>query len=117
MPAQFPSLALPSLHQAGWLRLNMGAIHMAQGDYAAAARQFRMALDFTPPAHRRLRLLAQRNVGLALVRSGRYGEAAEAFAAIMQVLGVRLWVRGKGLGERGYGGVLEPLQEVAGIGR
>lgn len=79
---------LPDLNeQAGWLRLNMGAIHLAQGDAAAAARQFRMALDLTPPAYRRLRLNAQRNIGLALVAAGKYGEAADAFAAVMQVGG------------------------------
>lgn len=62
----------------------MGAIHYAQQDYAQAARQFRMALDHTPPSYRRLRLNTQRNVGLACVRSGRYRDAADAFAAVMQ---------------------------------
>ncbi|KAL4424093.1 hypothetical protein ABPG75_001394 [Micractinium tetrahymenae] len=70
--------------QAGWLRLNMGAIHYAQQDYAQAAKQFRMALDQTPPSYRRLRLNTQRNIGLACVRSGRYREAADAFSAVMQ---------------------------------
>lgn len=49
-----------------------------------AVKQFRMALDATPPAYRRLRLNAQRNIGLAMVRSGRYREAAEAFVVVMQ---------------------------------
>lgn len=65
----------------------MGAIHFAQQDYVAAAKQWRMALDLTPPAYRRLRLNAQRNIGLALVRAGRYAEAADAFGVIMQVRG------------------------------
>ena len=73
---------LPPL-QAGWLRLNVGAIHFKQQDYAQAIKQFRMALDLTPPAFR-LRLNTMRNIGLALVRSGRYQEAADSFAGIMQ---------------------------------
>ncbi|KAI3432221.1 hypothetical protein D9Q98_003783 [Chlorella vulgaris] len=70
--------------QAGWLRINMGAIHFAQQDYAQAVKQFRMGLDTTPPAYRRLRLNTMRNIGLAAVRSGRYQEATGSFAAIMQ---------------------------------
>jgi len=62
----------------------MGAIHFRQQDYAQAVKQWRMALDTTPPAYRRLRLNTQRNIGLAFVRSGRYREAAEAFAGVMQ---------------------------------
>ena len=79
LPARLPACIL----QAGWLRLNVGALNYRQGDYAGAARQWRMALDATPPAYRRLRLNAQRNVGLALARLGRYAEAAEAFGGVM----------------------------------
>lgn len=49
----------PIAPQAGWLRLNMGAIHFSQQDYVAAAKQWRMALDLTPPAYRRMRLNTQ----------------------------------------------------------
>lgn len=85
-PLQPYSLKRPLLptRQAGWLRLNMGAIHFAQQDYAQAVKQFRMALDQTPPAYQRLRFNTMRNIGLAFVRSGRYREAADTFAAIMQ---------------------------------
>lgn len=85
LPACHPlhRVLLP-LPQAGWLRLNMGALHYAQRDYGQAARQFRMALDQTPPSYRRLRLNTQRNIGLACVRSGRYRDAADAFTAVMQ---------------------------------
>ena len=84
MPLDSPlSQPLPPL-QAGWLRLNLGAIHFKQQDYAQAIKQFRMALDQTPPAFRRLRLNTMRNIGLALVRSGRYQEAVDSFAGIMQ---------------------------------
>lgn len=37
----------------------MGAIHFSRQDYAAAAKQWRMALDLTPPAYRRMRLNTQ----------------------------------------------------------
>jgi Tfp pilus assembly protein PilF len=70
----------------------MGAIHFAQQDYAQAVKQFRMGLDTTLPAYRRLRLNTIRNIGLAAVRSGRYQEATGSFAAIMQVAGG--WVAG-----------------------
>jgi intraflagellar transport protein 88 len=70
--------------QAGWLRLNIGAIHFQQQDYAQAVKQFRMALDTTPQAHPRTRLNTMRNVGLAFVRSGRYQEALDALGAVMR---------------------------------
>lgn len=57
-PAQHV-LSSPTSLQAGWLRLNMGAIHFSQQDYAAAAKQWRMALDLTPPSYRRMRLNTQ----------------------------------------------------------
>ncbi len=72
------------LLQAGWLRLNMGAIFFQQQDYAQAIKQFRMALDQTPPAFRRMRLNTMRNIGMAFVRSGRYQEAIDTFSSIMQ---------------------------------
>lgn len=62
----------------------MGAIHYRQQDYARAVKQFRMALDATPPPFRRLRLDTARNIGLTFVRSGRYQEATDTFQAVMQ---------------------------------
>lgn len=78
-----PPDPLPPTPQAGWLRLNMGNIHLEQEQFAAAVKQYRMALDQLPPALKRLRLDAQRNIGIALLRAGRYQEAADAFGAVM----------------------------------
>ena len=35
--------------QAARLRVNMGNIHVEQGNHAAAIKQYRMALDQVPP--------------------------------------------------------------------
>ena len=50
----------------------MGNIAYRQQQYAQAAKLYRMALDQLPPTLRRLRLNAQRSVGLALARMGRW---------------------------------------------
>lgn len=50
-----------------------------------------------PSSHHTIHILGtpvlQRNIGLALVRAGRYAEAADAFGAIMQARGVGQWDR------------------------
>ena len=69
--------------QAGWLRLNMGNIHLEQEQYAQAVKMYRMALDQLPPALKRMRLNVQRNIGIAFLRSGRYQDALDAFATIV----------------------------------
>ncbi len=56
--------------QAKRLRVNVGNIHFARGDFAAAVRLYRMAADALPPGERGARLRINRNVGAALLRMG-----------------------------------------------
>ncbi len=56
--------------QAKRLRVNVGNIHFARGDYAAAVRLYRMAADALPPGERGAPLRINRNVGAALLRMG-----------------------------------------------
>lgn len=60
------------LWQAGWLRVNMGNIHLEEGLYAQAIKMYRMALDQLPPTLKRLRLNVMRNIGITFLRAGRF---------------------------------------------
>ena len=66
---------------AGRLRVNIGNIHFEAGEFTAALKQYRMALDSIPAASARLRAKVQRNVGICLVRTGSIHDAISAFEA------------------------------------
>jgi hypothetical protein len=74
--------------QAGWLRLNMGNIHLEQEQYAQAVKMYRMALDQLPPALKRMRLNVQRNVGIAFLRAGRFQVGRRRCAGSWMRIGV-----------------------------
>lgn len=65
------------------MRVNIGNLHAAAGDNAAALKQYRMALDRVPMAQRSLRARIQRNIGATLIRSGRYTDAVGALEGAM----------------------------------
>ena len=49
-------------------RQDMGRAHYELGDYAAAAKMWRMAVDQTPLADTAVRMGLMRNIGIALLR-------------------------------------------------
>jgi hypothetical protein len=61
-----------SVHQGGLLRVNVGNCHFMAGDFGAATKMYRMALDQLPPADRQTRAAVLCNIGAALSRMERY---------------------------------------------
>ena len=71
--------------QSGRLRINMGNIHFEQGEYAAAIKMYRMALDQTPNTGRELRARMFRNIGNSFVKLGQFSDAIGAFERGMEL--------------------------------
>lgn len=71
---------------AGRLRVNVGNVHFARGDYAEAVKQYRMALDQVTGTNSHLRLRIQRNIAAAFIKQGQFTEAITVLEAIMGAL-------------------------------
>ena len=89
------------------LRVNIGNIYFRKRDYAKAVKYYRMALDRTQPVHQRTRSVCSPqaagsplayanvicrtrilgNIGVALVRLGRYEDAMAAFEECLDSAG------------------------------
>ena len=63
---------------------NMGNIYFEQGNWSAAIKQYRQALDNVPASARELRYKILRNIGHAFVRMGQYAEALRAYDDVME---------------------------------
>ena len=70
--------------QARKLHVNIGNIHMEQGSFSEALKEFHKALDNLPPGASATRARVQTNIGLAHVRLGAYQEAITAFSNVME---------------------------------
>ncbi|BBN04340.1 intraflagellar transport protein 88 [Marchantia polymorpha subsp. ruderalis] len=71
--------------QGGRLRINMGNIYYEQKKYTLAVKMYRMALDQTPNTHKEIRYRVMRNIGNALMRLGRYQDAAQSYEAVIEI--------------------------------
>ena len=77
----------PMYATAGRLKVNIGNIHFRKKDYLRALKYYRMALDRVPQFQTRLRCKIQNNIGVALVRLGKYEDALGHFEECMDVGG------------------------------
>jgi intraflagellar transport protein 88 len=66
------------------LHVNIGNIHMAQGSFSEALKEYQKALDNLPPGGSCARARVQTNIGLAHVRLGAYQEAITSFTNVME---------------------------------
>ncbi|CAK1551716.1 unnamed protein product [Leptosia nina] len=72
---------------ANRLKVNMGNIHFKMGEHPKALKLYRMALDQTPTAEKDLRMKVMHNIGLLLVRMGKFRDAVTNFQHIMHEQG------------------------------
>ncbi|XP_041972758.1 intraflagellar transport protein 88 homolog [Aricia agestis] len=72
---------------ANRLKVNMGNIYFKMGEHPKALKLYRMALDQTPTAEKDLRMKVMHNIGLLLVRMGKFRDAVTNFQHIMQEQG------------------------------
>ncbi|KAI6182319.1 hypothetical protein M3Y97_00367200 [Aphelenchoides bicaudatus] len=61
------------------LKVNIGNIYFRKKDYAKAVKYYRMALDRVQKVHERTRTKILGNIGVALIKLGRYEDALAAF--------------------------------------
>ena len=64
---------------AARVRVNAGNVHYASGEFPAAIKQYRMALDRVSAADKETRAKITRNVACAFARMGQYTDAASTF--------------------------------------
>uniref|UniRef100_A0A183BV13 t-SNARE coiled-coil homology domain-containing protein n=1 Tax=Globodera pallida TaxID=36090 RepID=A0A183BV13_GLOPA len=64
---------------AGRLKVNIGNLHFRKKDFSKAIKYYRMALDQVPKAHQRMRTKIMNNIGVTLVKLGKYEDALGAF--------------------------------------
>ncbi|XP_053600484.1 intraflagellar transport protein 88 homolog [Plodia interpunctella] len=72
---------------ANRLKVNMGNIYFKMGEHPKALKLYRMALDQTPTAEKDLRMKVMHNIGLLLVRMGKFRDAVTNFQHIMHEQG------------------------------
>ncbi|KAI6234411.1 hypothetical protein M3Y99_00791700 [Aphelenchoides fujianensis] len=66
------------------LKVNIGNIYFRKRDYAKAVKFYRMALDRVEKVHERTRTKILGNIGVALVKLGRYEDAMAAFEECLE---------------------------------
>ncbi|KAL2614143.1 hypothetical protein R1flu_025835 [Riccia fluitans] len=71
--------------QGGRLKVNMGNIYYEQKKYTLAIKMYRMALDQTSNTHKETRYRIMRNIGNALMRLGRYQDAAQSYESVIEI--------------------------------
>lgn len=64
---------------AARVRVNAGNVHYASGEFPAAIKQYRMALDRVSAADKETRAKITRNIACAFARMGQYTDAASTF--------------------------------------
>ena len=70
--------------QAQRLRVNIGALHFAAGDYQAAVKAFRMGIDhLSAIGMRELRARVMGNIAVCFLKLGQYQDAIHTLEAIM----------------------------------
>ncbi|XP_063379795.1 intraflagellar transport protein 88 homolog [Cydia fagiglandana] len=72
---------------ANRLKVNMGNIYFKMGEHPKALKLYRMALDQTPTSEKDLRMKVMHNIGLLLVRMGKFRDAVTNFQHIMHEQG------------------------------
>lgn len=68
----------------GRVKINVGNIHFSKGDYSEALKHYKMALDQLTADNKHLRLRVERNLGVTLIKLGRYQEAIERLEAVVE---------------------------------
>jgi intraflagellar transport protein 88 len=68
----------------GRVKINVGNIHFSKGDYSEALKHYKMALDQLTTESKHLRLRVERNLGVTLIRLGRFQEAIERLEAVVE---------------------------------
>jgi len=74
--------AQPEPHNEAWTRCNYGWLLYRQGDYQGSLEQTQMGLEIDPEIS-----FGYSNVGLALLRLGRYREAKRAYKQALKMIG------------------------------
>ncbi|KAI6178743.1 hypothetical protein M3Y98_00534800 [Aphelenchoides besseyi] len=69
------------------LKVNIGNIYFRKRDFAKAVKFYRMALDRVEKVHERTRTRILGNIGVALVKLGRYEDAMAAFEECLETSG------------------------------
>ena len=69
---------------AGRLRVNMGNIHVRQGNFPAAIKMYRMALDQIPSTAKEVRFKIMKNIGNAFVGMCDYQDAVQTYETIIE---------------------------------
>ena len=70
--------------QSGRLRVNMGNIYFEQEKFPNAIKMYRMALDQIHSSNEKeVRFKIMRNIGIAFLRMGQYGDAVQSFSDVM----------------------------------
>ncbi|KAI6225571.1 hypothetical protein M3Y95_00711300 [Aphelenchoides besseyi] len=69
------------------LKVNIGNIYFRKRDFAQAVKFYRMALDRVEKVHERIRTRILGNIGVALVKLGRYEDAMAAFEECLETSG------------------------------
>jgi intraflagellar transport protein 88 len=68
---------------AGRLRVNMGNVYFAQGNFTSAIKMYRMALDQVAGTNGELKLRILRNIGVAFIKLQQYPDAISTLESIM----------------------------------
>lgn len=68
---------------AGRLRVNMGNVYFAQGNFTSAVKMYRMALDQVADTNGELKLRILRNIGIAFIKLQQYPDAISTLESIM----------------------------------
>uniref|UniRef100_A0A915LF34 Intraflagellar transport protein 88-like protein n=1 Tax=Meloidogyne javanica TaxID=6303 RepID=A0A915LF34_MELJA len=69
------------------LKINIGNIYFRKKEYTKALKYYRMALDQVPKVHQRMRAKILSNIGVAMVRLGRYEDALSSFEESLELSG------------------------------
>uniref|UniRef100_A0A1I8BEH7 TPR_REGION domain-containing protein n=1 Tax=Meloidogyne hapla TaxID=6305 RepID=A0A1I8BEH7_MELHA len=69
------------------LKINIGNIYFRKKEYTKSLKYYRMALDQIPKVHQRIRAKILSNIGVAMVRLGRYEDAFSSFEESLELSG------------------------------
>uniref|UniRef100_A0A914DVC1 Intraflagellar transport protein 88 homolog n=1 Tax=Acrobeloides nanus TaxID=290746 RepID=A0A914DVC1_9BILA len=72
---------------AGRLKINIGNIYFRKKDFGKAVKYYRMALDQVPKVQQKTRIKMLNNIGIALVKLGKYEDALVTFEECMDFHG------------------------------
>ncbi|KAL3107651.1 hypothetical protein niasHT_018849 [Heterodera trifolii] len=72
---------------ASRLKVNVGNLHFRKKDFSKALKYYRMALDQVPKAHQRMRTKILNNIGVTMVKLGKYEDALATFEDCLEAGG------------------------------